>query len=101
MIEIADKTLQQPHAVPIADWAKEGCIARIEPVPRMVYTGSIGYIYKGDLHFNIAIRTILKTGDIYMVNANGGIVADSDVNEEYAEIITRAYNVFAAVSDNF
>jgi para-aminobenzoate synthetase component 1 len=73
----------------------------IEPVPRMVYTGSIGWIHKGDLDFNIAIRTILKTGDIYMVNAGGGIVADSDANEEYAEIITKARNLFAAVSDNF
>ena len=73
----------------------------IEPVPRMVYTGSIGWIYKSDLDFNIAIRTILKTGNNYMVNAGGGIVADSDANEEYAEIITKAYNLFAAVSDDF
>lgn len=61
-------------------------IAELEPVPRSVYCGSIGFINSdGDCQFNIAIRTLLRTGNEIRTWAGGGIVADSDCESEYQE----------------
>jgi len=76
-------------------------LRQLEPVPRLAYTGSIGYIHKGNADFNIAIRTIVKHEDTYMVNAGGGIVADSDPEAEYDEMMTKAANLFKAVSSDY
>lgn len=61
-------------------------IAELEPTPRSIYCGSIGFINAdGDTHFNIAIRTLLRLGDEIYTWAGGGIVADSDCESEYQE----------------
>jgi para-aminobenzoate synthetase component 1 len=61
-------------------------IAELEPTPRSVYCGSIGYINSdGDALLNIAIRTLLRTGNEIYAWAGGGIVADSDEESEYRE----------------
>ncbi|MDI1303123.1 MAG: aminodeoxychorismate synthase component I [bacterium] len=61
-------------------------IAELEPTPRSVYCGSIGFINAdGDAHFNIAIRTLLRLDDEIYIWAGGGIVADSDCESEYQE----------------
>lgn len=61
-------------------------IAELEPTPRSVYCGSIGFINAdGDAHFNIAIRTLLRLDDELYTWAGGGIVADSDCESEYQE----------------
>ncbi|MCP5045791.1 MAG: anthranilate synthase component I family protein, partial [bacterium] len=61
-------------------------IEEFETVTRGVYTGSIGYLaLNGNLQFNIAIRTALMVGDRFIFNAGGGIVADSDPENEYLE----------------
>ena len=66
-------------------------IDELEPTYRSVYTGSIGYIsFDGDLDLNIAIRTaIIKDNTIYF-QVGGGIVADSDPEDEYIETIVKA-----------
>ena len=66
-------------------------IDELEPTYRSVYTGSIGYIgFDGDIDLNIAIRTaIIKDNRIYF-QVGGGIVADSDPEEEYIETIVKA-----------
>lgn len=61
-------------------------IAELEPTPRAVYCGSIGYISaNGNAELNIAIRTLLRIDDDLYAWAGGGIVADSDAEAEYQE----------------
>jgi para-aminobenzoate synthetase component 1 len=68
-------------------------IAELEPSQRSVYCGSIGYwSVTGALDTNIAIRTVIAPhgrGRAYF-NAGGGIVADSDPEQEYRETLDKA-----------
>ncbi len=72
-------------------------IRQFETVPRLVYTGCIGYIDHKTADFNIAIRTMLHHDGCYHVHAGGGIVADSDPEEEYQEMLLKARNLFRAL----
>ena len=66
-------------------------IHELEPRPRGVYTGSIGYISPGrDASFNIAIRTIVIDGEKGEMGIGSGIVFDSDAQEEYEECRLKA-----------
>ncbi|HEX4869396.1 MAG TPA: anthranilate synthase component I family protein, partial [Moraxellaceae bacterium] len=61
-------------------------IAELEDTPRSVYCGSIGFIgADGAVELNIAIRTLLRQGDVLHAWAGGGIVADSECDAEYEE----------------
>jgi para-aminobenzoate synthetase component 1 len=66
-------------------------IDELEPTCRNVYTGSIGWLgYDGNLALNVAIRTmIVKNGRVYY-QVGGGIVADSEPEDEYAESLDKA-----------
>jgi para-aminobenzoate synthetase component 1 len=66
-------------------------IAECEPSRRGVYCGSIGYwSVTGALDTNIAIRTaVVRNGRVYF-SAGGGIVADSDPEQEYRETLDKA-----------
>ncbi len=62
-------------------------INELEPVARSVYCGSIGCIDRsGSVDTNIAIRTLVFTPSEVHAWGGGGIVADSDVGTEMAEI---------------
>ena len=66
-------------------------IDELEPSCRGVYTGSIGYFdFSGDLDFNIAIRTAIACDNHLYFQVGGGIVADSDPDDEYQETRTKA-----------
>ena len=73
-------------------------IAELEPSARGVYCGAIGYLsVTGELDTNIAIRTALgKDGRIYLT-AGGGIVADSDAEQEYQETFHKARGIIDAL----
>lgn len=74
-------------------------IDETEPTCRGVYTGSIGYIgVDGSVCLNIAIRTVIIKGRKAYVQAGGGIVADSDLQAEYEETITKARALLAGLS---
>lgn len=66
-------------------------IRELEPHPREVYCGVIGYIgFDGAMDTNIAIRTMVhKDGNIRFW-AGGGIVYDSVMEQEYAETLHKA-----------
>ena len=66
-------------------------IEELEPQRRGVYCGAIGYIgYDGNMDLNVAIRTmILSRGEIRFW-AGGGIVADSELEDEYQETFDKA-----------
>ena len=66
-------------------------IEELEPHRRGVYCGAIGYLgFDGTMDLNIAIRTmVLSRGEIRFW-AGGGIVADSNVDDEYQETFDKA-----------
>ena len=67
-------------------------IRELEALPRDVYTGAIGAIEpKGDLAFNVAIRTATLFPDgSGSYGVGGGIVADSKPASEYDECLLKA-----------
>jgi para-aminobenzoate synthetase component 1 len=73
-------------------------IAELEPSQRGVYCGSIGYLsVTGALDTNIAIRTLVEratpAGRRVYFSAGGGIVADSDPEQEYRETLDKARGI--------
>lgn len=66
-------------------------IHELETAPRGIYTGSIGYMAPdGSATFNVAIRTLdLHHGHAQM-GVGGGIVADSNPQDEYRECLLKA-----------
>ena len=66
-------------------------IDELEPTCRKLYTGAIGYLgLDGSMDLNIAIRTITLEAGEARFQAGGGIVADSDPADEYAETLHKA-----------
>ena len=73
-------------------------IDELEPVPRGVYGGAIGYLdFSGNLDVCIAIRTAVKKGGKVYVQAGAGIVADSVPENEYQECADKAGAVMDAI----
>jgi len=73
-------------------------IAELEPVPRGLYTGAIGYLGdNGESQFNIAIRTAIAQGDELSFHVGAGIVADSVPEKEYQETLHKAAGLLEAV----
>lgn len=67
-------------------------IDQVEPAPRGIYTGSIGRVdTQGDAAFNVAIRTLhIPAGaSVAQLGLGGGIVADSQVESEWAECVAK------------
>jgi para-aminobenzoate synthetase component 1 len=66
-------------------------IDELEPDPRGLYCGAIGYIgFNGDMDTSIAIRTLVSAGGTVSFGVGGGIVADSEVDAEYQECADKA-----------
>jgi len=69
-------------------------IEELEPHRRSVYCGSIGYIsFCGQMDTSITIRTLLAEQGRIHCWAGGGIVADSDIDEEYQETFNKVNNL--------
>ena len=65
-------------------------INELESSRRSVYCGVIGYIdYSGNMDSNIAIRTLVRSGEHMRCWGGGGIVADSVGDEEYQETLDK------------
>ncbi|PIB25058.1 aminodeoxychorismate synthase, component I [Amylibacter kogurei] len=64
----------------------------LEPFPREIYCGSIGWIApSGEMAFNVAIRTLSLFGDQSVrLNVGGGVVYDSTADSEYEEALWKA-----------
>jgi para-aminobenzoate synthetase component 1 len=66
-------------------------IEELEPNRRGVYCGAIGYMgFDGNMDSNIAIRTLVHANKTIRFWAGGGIVNDSDLEEEYQECFDKA-----------
>ncbi len=74
-------------------------IDELETERRGVYAGSIAYLdFWGNLDSCIAIRTLVKKGKTYYIQAGAGIVADSQPSREYEEIRAKAFASIQAVT---
>jgi para-aminobenzoate synthetase component 1 len=74
-------------------------IAELEPTRRGVYCGSIGYLgVTGALDTSIVIRTYVVLGREVYFQVGGGIVADSDPEQEYRETFDKARGLMAAIA---
>lgn len=61
-------------------------LSGLEKTKRRFYAGGVGYVQtNGDLDFCISIRCALKQGDIWNLQAGGGIVYDSNPEREFTE----------------
>jgi para-aminobenzoate synthetase component I len=70
-------------------------IDELEPNIRHVYTGSIGYLgWHGNMDLNVAIRTALVHRDVCYFSVGGGIVYDSNEEDEYQETLHKARTLF-------
>ncbi len=71
-------------------------INELEQQSRGIYCGSIAYInVNGDMDSNIAIRTVSCDGKKLYCWGGGGIVADSDPEEEYQESLAKINSILA------
>jgi len=74
-------------------------IDELEPQRRGIYTGALGYLsFCGGMDFNIMIRTILKREKQLSFGVGGGIVADSNPQDEYEETLVKAKAMMQAIS---
>ena len=68
-------------------------IDELESLPRYIYTGAAGFVMPNDVgQFNVAIRTVLidKAKQNAQFGVGGGIVWDSDTEDEFEECHTKA-----------
>ncbi|WP_261831551.1 aminodeoxychorismate synthase component I [Leminorella grimontii] len=67
-------------------------IAELEPLPREVYCGAIGYVTpQGEALFNVPIRTVVidTQTSVARYGVGGGITWDSSAENEYQEVIDK------------
>jgi para-aminobenzoate synthetase component 1 len=74
-------------------------IRQLEPTPRGVYCGAIGWIgLDGNATFNLAIRTMVQRRDRVSFYAGGAIVADSEPEAEYEETLVKLEGMLRALN---
>ena len=72
-------------------------IRELEPAPRGLFTGAIGYFgYGGQSQFNIAIRTVSVRGGRAEFHVGAGITTDSDPEQEWEETLHKAAGILKA-----
>jgi anthranilate synthase component 1 len=73
-------------------------IKSLEPTPRGVYAGAVGYIdFANNLDTCIAIRTIQLRDGMAYIQSGAGVVADSVPEKEYEETISKARALVKAI----
>jgi para-aminobenzoate synthetase component 1 len=75
-------------------------IAELEPTARGAYCGSLGYLgFDGQMDSSILIRTVTAGMGWWQLPVGGGIVAQSDPEDEYRETWHKARGMLAAVME--
>ncbi len=72
-------------------------IRALEPVPRGVYCGSLGWIGPGGCELNVAIRTIQFAGGEAHVHVGAGVVIGSEPERELLETEIKAERMLEAL----
>ncbi len=74
-------------------------IDELEPVPRGLYAGTVGYFgHGGSMDQAIAIRTLVFQNGSYTYQAGAGIVADSVPTLEHAEVLAKSAALESALT---
>ncbi len=77
-------------------------IEELEPHRRSVYCGSIGYISAcGNIDSSITIRTLVCEKNKIHCWAGGGLVSDSDVDNEYQETFDKVNKILPVLKKHF
>lgn len=77
-------------------------IEELEPSRRSLYCGSLGYISAdGQMDTSIAIRTMVCDGNKIHCWGGGGIVADSETDQEYRESIAKVQVLMETLEQRF
>lgn len=77
-------------------------IDELEPHRRSAYCGSIAYISAcGRMDSSITIRTLVCSANQIHCWAGGGIVADSDIDAEYAETFSKVNNLLKTLQATY
>ena len=73
-------------------------IEELEPDRRGAYCGSLAYIgFDGNMDSNILIRTLVHSDDRLRFWAGGGIVADSNADDEFQEVHDKAASMLKLI----
>lgn len=73
-------------------------IRELEPDPRGVYAGAVGYFdHAGNMDTCISIRTLVLEDGIAKIQAGAGIVADSVPETEYFETVNKSKAMMRAI----
>nr|WP_319393213.1 aminodeoxychorismate synthase component I [uncultured Desulfobacter sp.] len=73
----------------------------LEPVKRHVYTGSIGYLsFHGTMDLSIAIRTAVVHDGRLNFSVGGGVVYDSDPEQEFEETLAKGKTLMDALAES-
>jgi len=73
-------------------------IQELETENRGPYGGVVGYFsFNGDMDLAIAIRTLFSHNGEYFAQAGGGIVADSNPQQEFRETYNKLYSVLRSI----
>ncbi len=74
-------------------------IETLEPHRRGIYCGTIGYLgFNGNMDSNIAIRTLVYNQNTIRYWVGGGIVHDSNIDEEYQEALDKGKALLALLN---
>jgi len=81
--------------------AAMGLLARLEPEPRGIYAGALGYLdVRGGADLSVVIRTLLIAQGRARLHTGGGIVADSEPDAEHAEALDKAAALLDALAES-
>ncbi|WP_136065665.1 aminodeoxychorismate synthase component I [Modicisalibacter radicis] len=73
-------------------------IDELEPSRRSLYCGSLGYVdVRGHMDTSIAIRSLVADAGRLHIWGGGGLVADSDEEEEYQETLAKIERLMEAL----
>ena len=77
-------------------------IEELENLNRSFYAGCMGYFdSNGDMDTCISLRSgLVKNGKLF-IQAGGGVVYDSNPEDEYQETINKAGALMAAAEDSY
>ncbi|MDP5228447.1 MULTISPECIES: aminodeoxychorismate synthase component I [Arthrobacter] len=78
----------------------------LEDGPRGVYSGAVGYFsLDGSVDLSVVIRTLVAAGSgedtVLSLGVGGAITADSDPEDEYQEIRTKAFGVLSTLGAEY